>query len=99
MADIEQILEDRGSEYGDYAVLAEVTQAVKTTLRAALDANPRVWALTGEERAALTESLDMIALKAARLAVGNPGNVDSWNDIMGYARLGRDHVCTRGQPE
>jgi hypothetical protein len=33
------------------------------------------------------EALEMIGHKIARILVGDPGHVDSWLDVAGYAQL------------
>jgi hypothetical protein len=36
------------------------------------------------------EALDMIAVKISRILTGNPNEPDHWDDIMGYAKLGKE---------
>lgn len=77
--DIEQILEERGSQYGNYVDKAAFIQEVKDLARI----KSRWAALTAEQR----ESVDMIIHKLARILYGNPNHKDSWDDIAGYATL------------
>lgn len=36
------------------------------------------------------EALEMIAVKMSRILCGDPSEADHWDDIIGYATLGRD---------
>jgi len=75
---IDTILKERESTHGDYINTSNVAQKIKNsisnnnTVPVALD---------------MRESLDMIATKIARIICGNPNNIDSWDDIAGYATL------------
>ena len=85
MADIEDILKERGGNYGPFPLYAEVTQEIKETIRRHL--SPRWKNLSPTERAMFLEALDMIAHKIGRIVNGDPRYADSWVDIEGYARL------------
>ena len=73
----EHLLNERQATHGDYCATAIIAQALKNELRQ-----------TEKRRtAAQNESLDMICSKLARIANGNPDEVDHWRDIAGYATL------------
>ena len=74
---ITKILNERGDTYGDYAEMASMSQAIKDAIV------PGSALLNPAQR----ESIEMIAVKMARIACGDPDHVDSWEDIAGYATL------------
>lgn len=76
---IENTLEERGCRYGDFKTHAEITQAIK---RAMME-SPNWENITDSMR----EALEMIAHKIGRILNGDPKYIDSWHDIIGYARL------------
>ena len=78
--DVKDTLAERETMHGDYLKVATVAQSIKD----ALD-----WQ-QGKLSTAQRESLDMIATKMARIACGDPDNIDHWLDIEGYARLVRN---------
>lgn len=73
---IEEILEERGKEYGEFLTQAEISQDLKSYIK------PR-----GKFKDIEREALEMICHKMARIINGNPHNIDSWKDIAGYAML------------
>ena len=77
--EIEQVLEERGKNYGQYKDVAYCSQKLKSVLRSM----PSWEKLSNSQR----ESLDMICNKLARITNGNPAYMDSWTDIAGYAKL------------
>lgn len=79
----EKILVSRKTTHGDFAKNAQVSQDIKTIMRAAgyLGLDP-----------VHTEVLDMIALKISRIVSGKAGVKDHWADIGGYAGLGAE-IC------
>jgi hypothetical protein len=78
----EEILEQRGAQYGKFTTHALITQRIKGYLVAGCS-----WEnMTAGQK----EALDMIAHKLGRIVNGNPNHADSWDDIAGYAILGRD---------
>lgn len=81
---LEQTLQDRGSEYGNFTTQATMAQEMKESIRA----NPGFSRLVPHQ----AEALDMILHKIARIVNGNPNNVDSWLDIEGYARIVRERI-------
>ena len=78
--DVMKTLAEREKMHGDYLKVATVAQSIKD----ALD-----WQ-QGKLSPAQRESLDLIATKMARIACGDPDNIDHWLDIEGYARLVRN---------
>lgn len=81
MAEIKDILEERGRTHGDFTQVAETAQAIKDTLHDA----PNY--AQDELSSVHYEALDMIASKLARIMCGNPNEPDHWRDIAGYALL------------
>jgi hypothetical protein len=77
--DLNAILEERGSEYGDFTEQAKISQA----LRDAASAGQNFYRMEPFQ----TEALSMILHKISRIVNGNTRNVDSWADIAGYATL------------
>lgn len=82
--DVDAILNERGSRYGSYVETARVSQNIK---RAMAD-SPNWGALPDDMR----ETLEMLALKIARLLNGDPEYVDNVIDIIGYAQLVADRL-------
>lgn len=85
MAELEETLNQRGGDYGDYGHMATCAQRIKEAM------GPRA-----NMSAVQRESLDVIATKIARLCVGNPNHRDSWHDIAGYAKLAEDRLPVQG---
>lgn len=85
MTDLNAILADRGSRYGDFTMHACITQHLKSVA-------------AGYYRPSLIpihkEALDMIFHKIGRILNGDPNYADSWDDIAGYAKLVADRVRT-----
>lgn len=79
MSDIDKILEERGSRYGDFAGHARVTQAIKMAM-----CDSKNWDHLPYD---MKEALEMIAHKIGRVLNGDEYYADSWDDIIGYARL------------
>jgi len=76
---IDNVLADRQATHGHYADTARTAQHLRQAMREGNN-----WAiLTDMQR----ESLDMIAMKVARIMSGDPSHADHWDDITGYARL------------
>jgi hypothetical protein len=76
---IDETLEQRGNNYGDYRDVAYAAQELKKTLRYS-----KSW---HSMEPYMQESLDMICNKMSRIVNGNPYYDDSWHDIAGYATL------------
>jgi Domain of unknown function (DUF6378) len=77
--DLKTILEERGSEYGDFTEQAQISQALQDITRAGRSYTT----MDSYQR----EALAMILHKISRIVNGNTRNVDSWADIAGYATL------------
>ncbi len=76
---IDQILTERQRTHGDFRLNAKVSQGIKQAIH---------WGpteLSDEQK----EALDMIALKISRICTGDANHPDHWDDIAGYAKLGR----------
>jgi len=86
--DINFILEERGSSYGDFGSQALISQNIKAAMRH----SPNWQKLPAD----MKESLEMVALKIGRILNGNPTYADSWIDIVGYTQLVVDRL-ERGQ--
>lgn len=77
---IDDTLKDRGSKYGPFMGHAKITQLIKDVMQ-----NEETnWADMAFDQ---QEALEMIAHKIGRILNGDPDYVDSWTDIVGYARL------------
>jgi hypothetical protein len=77
--DIEETLDRRGRNYGEFINIATTAQDLKSVLKYGVN-----YSLLEPDMA---EALDMIAHKMSRLVNGDCYHRDSWHDIMGYARL------------
>ncbi|MFM2134442.1 MAG: hypothetical protein RL156_1723 [Bacteroidota bacterium] len=87
MTDLEEVLAERGSKYGEFSKNSMVSQLLKSTLYNV----PRNAAFSHYQR----EALDMIANKLSRIVCGDPNYADSWRDIAGYATLVADILESR----
>ena len=83
---INDILEQRGSRYGEFDKHAEITQALKSIAYQYTKDKPNFLAPDQQE------SLDMIFHKIGRILNGDPNYADSWVDIAGYAKLVSDRL-------
>ncbi len=86
MAEIQSILNDRGSNYGEFPNQAALSQTLKNTFM------QHYFVVHGGEKATplpafMAEAVGMICHKLARIANGNPYYDDSWKDISGYSEL------------
>lgn len=89
--EVDQVLQERGSNYGPFWRHSEITQKLKAVVneyvpQAVPDpANPGATEpfLTADQQ----EALDMIFHKIGRIVNGNPNYADSWLDISGYSKL------------
>lgn len=73
---LKSVLDERGSKYGDFVVMAECIcelQRVMVTFN-----NPRM-------NDAHYHALGMIMTKIGRILCGDPDYDDNWRDIAGYA--------------
>lgn len=74
-----QLLKEREQTHGDYAITAQTAQVLKQIIRNAPSYD--------DMNASMRESLDMIAVKLARILSGDPFERDHYLDIVGYATL------------
>lgn len=83
---MDDILEERGKRYGEFAGHAFVSQSIqKIMVEGFAAAHP---GHTLEEiDVDMIEALSMIAHKIGRIINGDPNYMDSWVDIAGYAQL------------
>lgn len=87
MSDIQTTLAERGESHnrGPYVELAALSQCLKRLMRGS-----RNWkGLPPDSK----ESLEMIAVKIARILSGDPAERDHWHDIIGYAKLVDDRLA------
>lgn len=81
MGDPVALTGERKKTHGDWIEQSQVTNNLKGCLR------------TGSAWAAMPayqkEALDMLATKMGRIVAGNPDHADHWDDIAGYAHLGK----------
>lgn len=81
MAKTEDILDERGSRYGNYLKQAEISQQLVIAMQDALLDRKKTVA---PDQA---DALKMIAVKISRIINGDPDYADNWRDIAGYATL------------
>ena len=86
MMSTEDILKQRGAEYGDWAKECLINDRVMEVLQT----HSNFCDLDPGKR----EALRRIVMKMARIVNGNSNNTDSWADIAGYAKLG-ERTCRR----
>lgn len=83
MSEINDVLAERGADYGPYAGVADISQAMKRVIRGeTLVAKTNWHSLTNAQQ----EGLEMMVHKMARILNGNPNIKDHWVDIAGYAK-------------
>jgi hypothetical protein len=87
MADVHEILSQRGKTHGDFADVAKVEQGLKEVLRSGKN-----W---GSLSASHRTALEMIAHKMGRILAGDPDVLDHWDDMAGYSTLGRKDAVSR----
>lgn len=83
---IDAILDERGSRYGDFDRHARITQTLKNFTYLTLREKQKTLACDQQE------ALDMIFHKIGRILNGDPDYADSWIDIAGYAKLVADRL-------
>lgn len=86
--DIDAVLAERGSRYGEFHKHAKITQKIKNLFREGMS-----FTKMDDD---MIEALDMIAHKIGRIANGDPRYADSWVDIAGYAKLVADRLQKEG---
>lgn len=82
--EIDQILEERGSRYGDFGSHAIITQNIKAAMRHSPN-----WAKLPND---MKEALEMVAHKVGRILNGDFTYADNVVDIIGYMQLVLDRM-------
>ena len=83
MNNIENVLEERGTNYGEFLHHAELSQYLKTVFTAHIKTYGQLEKFTPD----MKEAIGMIFHKIARIANGDPTHIDGWVDIGGYSQL------------
>ena len=83
-SEIDAILNERGSRYGNFFDHARITQDIKRAME-----NSRNWATLPVDT---REALEMTAHKIGRMLNGDPEYVDNVVDIIGYMQLVLDRM-------
>jgi len=86
--DRDPLLLEREKTHGSYKDVAQLSQQLKMLFRKYGAAKTTI-----DVRQA--ESLEMIAVKLARILCGNANEPDHWRDIAGYAKLAEE-ACKGG---
>jgi hypothetical protein len=81
MSDIQYILEERERTHGDFRVQARIARNLKEIVVY----SPNAIYLSHIQR----EAIDMILHKVSRILCGHFDHEDHWDDISGYAQLGK----------
>lgn len=76
-----ELTDERKSTHGDWKAQA----LLSNDLKAEMHRRPNWQGLSPGQR----EALDMIAVKISRILSGDPDHADHWDDIAGYAYLGK----------
>ena len=84
---IEKVLAERGKRYGEFVEHAFITQSIKRAM-----VNSPNWKRLSDD---MKEALEMIAHKMGRILNGDPRYIDSWTDIVGYAKLVEDYLIKK----
>lgn len=79
MSEIDRILEDRGSRYGDFGVQSQTAQAIREAFQKSQN-----WDYLPPY---MREGLDLVATKISRMLCGDPMYMDNVVDILGYMTL------------
>jgi len=83
---VDAILDARGSNYGSFLRLSQVTQRLKGVAHTFAAQHNKTFDVDQ------AEALDLIFTKIGRILNGDPNHVDSWIDIAGYAKLVSDRL-------
>ena len=84
---ITEVLEERGKRYGEFTDHAFITQSIKRAMK-----NSSNWNHLSDD---MKEALEMIAHKIGRILNGDREYIDSWTDIVGYAKLVEDYLIKK----
>jgi len=77
--EIDKILNERGEQYGDFSDQSRIAQRLKEVVRGA-----KSWERMPDYQ---KEGVEMILHKVSRMVNGDHLNLDTVDDIIGYARL------------
>jgi len=83
---VDAILNERGSRYGNFMDHATITYRLKEVARDFAAQHGKHFAYDQ------CEAFDMIFHKLGRILNGDPNYADSWIDIAGYAKLVADRL-------
>lgn len=81
----DEILNEREKTHGDFGRTAYLTQRFKTALHDELEDQ----SFSRNLDIVRKEAIEMIFFKIARIICGDPNRADHWDDIAGYAMLGK----------
>lgn len=84
----EILVTERGATHGDWNLQAFTAQQLKRPVREAI-----LQRKLGQIPISIqqTEAVEMILVKISRIICGDPYDPDHWNDIQGYAELGKNY--------
>lgn len=77
----EALTSERHNQHGDWLAQSKMGFRLKEMMR-----KSKNWSTLEAHQA---EALDMIATKMSRILTGDPAHEDHWDDISGYAYLGK----------
>lgn len=77
MSELNEILAERGKNYGEFKKCAEVAQGLKRWVQ------KHGQHLQDDQK----EALEMVMHKVARLLNGDPNHLEGWRDAIGYMTL------------
>lgn len=83
MKQVDEVLQERGSKYGDFSDLSLISQKLKDTVFSSINLKHKDEKLNS----AIKESIEMICHKLARISNGDAYYLDSWRDMSNYAKL------------
>ena len=87
MDEINNVLEERGSNYGNFHTFSNLSQTLYAVIVKHYNDINKQRGVEAQLPSFMAESLRMICHKVARIANGNPYHLDSWVDIAGYSQL------------
>lgn len=80
-----ELTNERKSTHGDWKQQSDMAHRLKSEMHFTRIEGAGWDNLTASQK----EALDMIAVKISRILCGNPNEPDHWDDIAGYAYLGK----------
>lgn len=83
-----EMLEERGSRYGNYAEQTEIIHEIIEGIHSAGNAGMNMLEMKPDQK----DALYMIIVKISRILNGDPDYADNWEDIAGYATLVADRL-------